>query len=66
MEGLFQCPPWAMSFWAFSPYLNHVRNFSNLMASILFYLPLFSYSTVVPAASFFQMSGRSSLPSNAV
>ena len=25
---LFQCPPWARSFWAFSPYLNHMRNFS--------------------------------------
>ena len=24
---LFQCPPWARSFWAFSPYLNHMRTF---------------------------------------
>ena len=23
MKGLFQCPPWAKSFWAFSPYLKH-------------------------------------------
>ena len=30
MKGLFQCPPWARSFWAFSPYLNHMRNFSNV------------------------------------
>ena len=30
MKGLFQCPPWARSFWAFSPYLNHMRNFSYL------------------------------------
>ena len=30
MKGLFQCPPWARSFWAFSPYLNHMRNFSIL------------------------------------
>ena len=22
--------PWARSFWAFSPYLNHMRNFSYL------------------------------------
>ena len=22
--------PWARSFWAFSPYLNHMRNFSNV------------------------------------
>ena len=28
MKGLFQCPPWARSFWAFSPYLNHMRKFS--------------------------------------
>ena len=27
MKGLFQCPPWARSFWAFSPYLNHMRKF---------------------------------------
>ena len=27
---LFQCPPWARSFWAFSPYLNHLRNFKYL------------------------------------
>ena len=26
---LFQCPPWARSFWAFSPYLNHMRKFST-------------------------------------
>ena len=30
MKGLFQCPPWARSFWAFSPYLNHMRNFSKI------------------------------------
>ena len=29
MKGLFQCPPWARSFWAFSPYLNHLRNFNE-------------------------------------
>ena len=29
MKGLFQCPPWARSFWAFSPYLNHMREFST-------------------------------------
>ena len=28
MKGLFQCPPWARGFWAFSPYLNHMRNFN--------------------------------------
>ena len=28
MKGLFQCPPWARVFWAFSPYLNHMRNFN--------------------------------------
>ena len=39
MKGLFQCPPWARSFcpfraccfwsfWAFSPFLNHMRKFS--------------------------------------
>ena len=28
MKGLFQCPPWARSFWAFSPYLNHMLKFS--------------------------------------
>ena len=22
--------PWAMSFWAFSPFLNHMRKFSNI------------------------------------
>ena len=22
--------PWARSFWAFSPYLNHMRNFSKI------------------------------------
>ena len=27
MKGLFQCPPWARSFWAFSPFLNHMRKF---------------------------------------
>ena len=26
---LFQCPPWARSFWAFSPFLNHMRKFSK-------------------------------------
>ena len=25
MKGLFQCPPWAKSFWAFSPFLNHLQ-----------------------------------------
>ena len=30
MKGLFQCPPWARSFWAFSPFLNHMRKFSYL------------------------------------
>ena len=35
MKGLFQCPPWARSFWAFSPYLNHMRNFSTY-----FFLPM--------------------------
>ena len=30
MKGLFQCPPWARSFWAFSPYLNHMQKFSFL------------------------------------
>ena len=30
MKGLFQCPPWARSFWAFSPNLNHMWNFSIL------------------------------------
>ena len=23
--------PWARSFWAFSPYLNHLRNFCNII-----------------------------------
>ena len=32
MKGLFQCPPWARSFWAFSPYLNHMRKFNQLFA----------------------------------
>ena len=35
MKGLFQCPPWAKSFWAFSPYLNHMRNFSKILSSLL-------------------------------
>ena len=26
MKGLFQCPPWARSFWAFSPFLNHLQS----------------------------------------
>ncbi|MBV3388946.1 hypothetical protein, partial [Segatella copri] len=25
--------PWARSFWAFSPYLNHIRNFSKKVKS---------------------------------
>ena len=35
MKGLFQCPPWVRSFWAFSPYLNHMRNFSKILSSLL-------------------------------
>ena len=34
MKGLFQCPPWARSFWAFSPFLNHMRRFSNLAYAV--------------------------------
>ena len=34
MKGLFQCPPWARSFWAFSPYLNHMRKFSSLQTAV--------------------------------
>ena len=42
MKGLFQCPPWARSFWAFSPYLSHMRKFclfteENECAADLFY-----------------------------
>ena len=28
--------PWARSFWAFSPYLNHMRNFSLLWFPVLY------------------------------
>ena len=31
MKGLFQCPPRARSFWAFSPFLNHMRKFSRII-----------------------------------
>ena len=31
MKGLFQCPPWARSFWAFSPFLNRMLNLSQLI-----------------------------------
>ena len=31
MKGLFQCPPWARSYWAFSPYLNHMRKFCKMI-----------------------------------
>ena len=32
--------PWARSFWAFSPYLNHMRNFSLLLFAV-FYLVVY-------------------------
>ncbi len=41
MRGLFQCPPRARSFWAFSPYLNHMafRRICNpALKNVLTYL----------------------------
>ena len=31
MKGLFQCPPWARSFWAFSPFLNHMLKYNTMI-----------------------------------
>ena len=49
MKGLFQCPPWARSFcpfraccfwsfWAFSPYLNYMGKFSQLLKNSIVFL----------------------------
>ena len=37
--------PWARSFWAFSPYLNHMRNFSKLLTNHHF--PLYPPTAVL-------------------
>ena len=45
---LFQCPPWARSFWAFSPYLNHMRNFSNFLDEKTSFKEVFEKSLAIP------------------
>ena len=49
MGYLFQCLPWARSFWAFSPFLNHIRKFRELFYffSFLFSLLVFLFSLLL-------------------